>query len=118
MKCAFPQPRANDFTISLDGVTLRNYACVKTSRFVNFNGEVLISRNESCKKIQPNTQAAHIHSSTKFEFTIDVSTNFLSTEVLSNPIPPHDYIGQIQNFATTTGVFTTAHPIAIIGNKF
>lgn len=75
---------------------LRGNACVQTSPFVNLNGEVFVLKNDSWEKIRPNAQTALIHWSTKFEPTIDVSTNFMSTKVLTNSIPPYDYIGRIQ----------------------
>lgn len=50
----FSTATSESFTISLECLTLRNYACVQTSPFVNLNGKVLISRIESCKEIQPN----------------------------------------------------------------
>lgn len=86
------QPRANDFTISLDVLTLKNHACVQKSLFVNFIGKVFIFRNKNWIETQHNAQAAHVHLSTKFAPTIDVSTNFLSTEVLTYSILPYDYI--------------------------
>lgn len=67
---------------------------------------------------QPNAQAAHIHSSTKFEPTNYVPANFLTTEVLTNPIPQHVYIGRTQGFPRTAVVVTMARSTAIIENKF
>lgn len=114
----FSKTRRNDFTISLDGLTLRNHAYVHTLPFVDFNDKAFISGSESWEKIQPNAQAAHIHLLTKFQPTIDVPTNFLSTVVSTNPIQPYDCIGRIQNFATTARIFTMIQPTAISKNTF
>lgn len=105
MKCAFAQPRANNFTIFWDGLTLRSYASVQTSPFVNSNGKVFMSSSESREEIQADARAAHIHLSTKFDPTIDISTILFERGSLTCSTPPSDYIGRIQDFATTTGEF-------------
>lgn len=78
MQCAFLQPRANGSTVSLDGLTLKNHACVLTSPLVYHNGKVFISKKKSWEEIQLNAQAAHIHSPTKFEPTIDIFYRFFN----------------------------------------